>query len=149
MTIGTANTAKKQRGKPFEPGKSGNPAGKPRGSRNATTLAAEALLDGEADALTRKAIEMAKSGDMQALRLCMDRILPPRKDRPITFTLPEITSSEQAVTTIAAVLSSVAAGDVTPVEAGEIGKLIEVYVRSVETNDLAKRIEQLERTAPK
>ena len=48
------NTAGKQRGQPFKPGKSGNPAGKPKGSRNATTRAMEALLDGESDVLTRK-----------------------------------------------------------------------------------------------
>jgi hypothetical protein len=56
----------------------------------------EALLDGESEALTRKAVELAKGGDMQALRLCLDRILPPRKDRPLTFTLPAITGTTDA-----------------------------------------------------
>ena len=83
----------KQRGRPFEKGMSGNPSGRPRGSRNATTLALEALLDGQAQALTQKAIDFALSGDMPALRLCLDRILPPRKDRPVSFTLPEINSA--------------------------------------------------------
>jgi Family of unknown function (DUF5681) len=55
----------------FKPGKSGNPAGKPPGAKNRTTLAVEALLDGEAETLTRKAIELASGGDMQALRLCL------------------------------------------------------------------------------
>jgi hypothetical protein len=70
---------------PFEPGKSGNPAGKLKGTRNKTTLAVEALLDGEAETITRKAIELAKDGDLAALRLCLDRIAPPRKDRPVLF----------------------------------------------------------------
>ena len=70
---------------PFEPGKSGNPAGKSKGTRNKTTLAVEALLDGEAETLTRKAIELAKAGDLAALRVCLDRIAPPRKDRPVLF----------------------------------------------------------------
>jgi hypothetical protein len=52
---------------PFEPGKSGNPAGKLKGTRNKTTLAVEALLDGEAETITRKAIELAKDGDLAAL----------------------------------------------------------------------------------
>jgi hypothetical protein len=56
----------------------------------------EALLDGESGALTRKAIELAKGGDMAALRLCLDRILPPRKDRPVTFALPAINSTNDA-----------------------------------------------------
>ena len=73
------NTAEIQRGRPFEKGVSGNPTGRPRGSRNATTLALEALLDGQANALTQKAIDLALGGDMAALRLCLDAILPPRK----------------------------------------------------------------------
>jgi Family of unknown function (DUF5681) len=57
----------KQRGKPFAPGQSGNPKGRPVGSRNRATLAIDALLDGEGEVLTRKAITLAKAGDMQAL----------------------------------------------------------------------------------
>jgi hypothetical protein len=66
-----------------KPGQSGNPYGRPRGARNRATVVAERLLDGEADALTRKAIELAKEGDTTALRLCIERILPARKDRPV------------------------------------------------------------------
>ena len=71
----------------FEPGRSGNPGGRPRGSRNRSTQALEAILDGEAEALTRRAIEMALEGDGPAMRMCLDRLMPVRKDRPITFTL--------------------------------------------------------------
>ena len=81
-------TPGKQRGRPFEPGQSGNPAGRPKGARNRSTVAAEALLDGEAEALTRKAIELALAGDTTALRLCMERLVPPRKDRSTPIALP-------------------------------------------------------------
>src|SRR5215813_10627085 len=100
------NTAAKQRGKPFQKGQSGNPDGRPRGSRNATTLALESLLDGQAQALTHKAIEIALTGDITALRLCLDRILPPRKDRPVTFTLPPISSARDAAQTVSAVVTA-------------------------------------------
>jgi hypothetical protein len=63
------------------PGAVNNPAGRPKGARHRSTLAAEALLDGEAEALTRKAIEKAKEGDSVALRLCLERILPARTRR--------------------------------------------------------------------
>ena len=56
------------------------------GARHKATVAAEALLDGEAEALTRKAVEMALAGDGTALRLCLDRIIPPRRERPVRFT---------------------------------------------------------------
>ena len=142
------NTAKKQRGRPFKPGQSGNPAGKPKGARNATTMAAEALLDGEGEALTRKAIKMAKAGDLSALRLCLERILPPRKDRPVTFSLPPIASPKDATAALSALLTAVASGDLTPVEASEIGKLVDGYVKAVEANELAERLVALEKRMP-
>jgi len=61
-------TGRKQRGRPFAPGTSGNPAGRPKGARNRATVAAEALLEGEAEALTRKAVELALAGDVTAQR---------------------------------------------------------------------------------
>ena len=75
--MSTEITALKQRGRPFKPGQSGNPLGRPKGARNRATIAAEALLDGEAEALTRKAIELALDGDTTALRLCLERLMPP------------------------------------------------------------------------
>jgi hypothetical protein len=77
----------------FKPGQSGNPSGRPKGARHRTTVAIEVLLEGEGEALTRKAIELAKAGDMQALRLCMDRLAPPRRDSPVVFDLPEMRRS--------------------------------------------------------
>jgi hypothetical protein len=136
-------------GRRFAPGQSGNPAGRPAGSRNKATLAIDALLDGEAAALTRKAITLAKKGDMQALKLCMDRIVPPRRDRPLAFALPPIASPGDAATAMGALLKATADGELTPLEAGEVAKLVDTYIRTVEANDLTKRIEQLERTAPK
>ena len=67
----------------WKPGESGNPAGRPKGARNKTTLALEKMLDGEAEAITRKVIERAKEGDMVAIRLCLDRLLPMRRDRHV------------------------------------------------------------------
>ena len=57
------------RGRPFEKGRSGNPGGRRQGSRNKATLAAAALLAGESEALTRKAVEMALGGDPWTLSL--------------------------------------------------------------------------------
>jgi hypothetical protein len=139
------NTGEKQRGRPFEKGKSGNPNGRPRGSRNATTLALEALLDGQAEALTQKAVDLALTGDIPALRLCLDRILPPRKDRPVSFTLTPIKSAQDAAAVVSAVLTGVAAGEITPTEAVEVGKLIDSYVKAYETAELADRLDRLER----
>jgi len=76
------NTGREQKPQLFKQGQSGNPSGRPVGARNRATLAMESLLDGEAEAITSKAIELAKKGDGPALRLCMERIMPARRDRP-------------------------------------------------------------------
>ena len=60
-------------------------------------MAIEQLLDGEGEAITRKAIELAKEGNMAAIRICLDRLAPARKDRPIEFTLPKMEKASDAV----------------------------------------------------
>ncbi len=142
------NAAAKQRrrgpGKPFQPGQSGNPAGKPKGTRHRATMLAEQLLDGEAEAMVRKVVEKAKQGDMIALRLCLDRIVPPRRDRPVNFTIPELNSAADASKAMAAITAAVACGDLTPTEAGELSKLVEGYVKTIEVTEIERRLRALE-----
>lgn len=140
----TAKTTKKQVQARFKPGQSGNPKGRPQGSRNKVTLACSELLDGEAEKLTRKCVEKALEGDMQALRLCMDRIIPPRKDAPVTFEVPLMEAAGDAVPVIAAVFSALAAGHITPSEAQAVAGIVETFRRTIETSDLATRIDELE-----
>jgi Family of unknown function (DUF5681) len=139
-------TGQKQRGRPFTKGQSGNPDGRPKGSRNVTTLALEALLNGQAQALTQKAIDLGLAGDLSALRICLDRILPSRKDRPINFEMPAIATIEDAPPAMAAITSAVANGDITATEAAEVARLVETYVRAVEASDLEKRLRAIEET---
>ena len=105
----------------------GNP-GRPQGARHRATVAALALLDGEAETLTRKAVEMALGGDVVALRLCLERIAPPRRDAPVVFPLPAVATAKDAAKAAAAVLSAAADGDLTPQEAVIIAGLIETYL---------------------
>ena len=124
------NTAKQQAkaGKGgFAPGVSGNPAGRPKGARNAATLAVEALLEGEAEKLTRVCIERALAGDTLALRICMDRIAPPRRDRPTPFELPKLKEAADARDAFAAVVRAVAEGELTPSEAVTLAGLIDQF----------------------
>lgn len=128
----------------FKKGQSGNPAGKPKGATNLTTRAVRELLDGEAEALTRKAVELALEGDTTALRLCLERVAPPMKDKPIIFDLPEIKSMEDASKAMGALLRAVATGDITPSEAGAVSGIVETFRRTIETADLEQRIAALE-----
>ena len=137
---------KKQRGRPFPKGVSGNPGGCKTGSRHKATLAAQALLDGEAEALTRKAVELALKGDLTALRLCLERIVPPRKDAPVTVALPLMESAADIPAAMASVLAACAAGELTPTEAQAVAGLVELHRRALETSELEQRIAALEKT---
>ena len=138
-------TEKKQRGKPFEKGQSGNLNGRPRGTRNKTTLAMEALLDGEAEAITRKAIEKAKEGDMVAIRLCLERILSTVKSRPIEIDLPPVETAQDIQAAQGAVIAAMARGEISPDDASTVAGVLEARRRALETVELEKRLEILEK----
>jgi len=132
------------RGRPFPPGVSGNPKGRPKGSRNKTTLIAKALRGGEVDALTRNIVERALHGDAVALRICLDRLLPRRRDRRVQFELPELAAGDVAGAS-RAVLAACAAGALSPREATDVMGLIETHVRALEVSEFQTRRTKLER----
>lgn len=121
----------------------GNP-GKPKGSRHKTTQAVLTLLEGEADALTRTAVDAALKGDMVALRLCLERIVPPRKDTPVNFVIPRVTTGAEAVQAAGAVVEAVCAGELTPTEGAHVMGLLDKFRRALETSELEARIVALE-----
>jgi len=143
---GSPENARGEQGK-FKPGKSGNPAGKPPGTRHKTTLAVEALLDGEAEALTRKAVEMALAGDSTALRLCLERIAPVRKGRTVQFALPPVETASDIAASLQALLDAIAGGEVTPDEAVTVASVLEIKRKAMETVDFEARLARLEETA--
>jgi Family of unknown function (DUF5681) len=104
----------------FRKGWSGNPTGR---SRNKSIEAAELLLEGEAEALTRKAVELALEGDAAALRLCLDRIIPPRHGRPVRLhDVPTVRGAADLGDTMAAITTAAAGGAITPGEAAELAR---------------------------
>ena len=128
----------------FKPGKSGNPKGKPKGTRHKATLAAQSLLDGEATALSRKVVELALEGDTTALRLCLERIAPPRKDAPLRINLPELHTAADAVGALRAIVAAVAIGELTPSEGAALTGLVEAHRRALETGELEARLAAME-----
>lgn len=131
----------KTRGKPFGAGN----AGRPKGSRHKVTRAVEELLEGEHEALTRKAIEKALEGDMVALRLCLDRIAPVRKGAPISIELPPVTSAQDAVAASEVLLAAVGRGEITPDEGAAVMGLLVGHKSVIEAGDLEHRIAALEK----
>jgi hypothetical protein len=108
-------------------------------------MAMEELLDGEAEALTRKLVEKALEGDVAALRLCFDRLLPPRRDRPVVFELPKIESVKDVPAAAAAILEACADGTLSPGQAAEIMNLLSTYGRTLADTEIEARIAALEK----
>jgi hypothetical protein len=145
MTDGlTPKAPGRVRGRPFEKGRSGNPLGRRVGCRNKTTIAAAALLAGEAEALTRKAVELALVGDPTALRLCIERILPQCRERAVKFALPPIESAADIAPAMKAVTSALADGMITPAEAATIAAVVDTFMRAIETSDFERRLRLVE-----
>jgi len=132
------------RGRPFDKGRSGNPGGRRAGSRNKATLAAAALLEGEAEALTRRAVELALGGDPTAMLLCVERILPPCRERTVNFSLPAIESAADIAAAMKAVTAALAGGAITPGEAERIAAVVDTFVRAIETSDFERRLKLAE-----
>lgn len=140
----TDKTAEEQRGRPFQPGQSGNPNGRPSGSRSKVLVALDALAEGEVEEIARAMITKAKGGDAIAARAIFDRVWPPRKGARIQFDLPEVSKAEDLPGALAVVNRQVADGEISPDEAAVVVGLLEAQRKAIETNDLAARIAALE-----
>ena len=129
---------------PFQKGQSGNPAGRPRGIVNRATALAQDLLSEHAEWIARKVIELAEEGDMAAIRVCMERLVPPIKHQPIAVELPPIEKPADSVEAVASIAAAVAAGDLTAAEAAELAKVVDVYVRALDSKGFNERLSALE-----
>jgi hypothetical protein len=128
----------------FEKGQSGNPAGRPPGARNKATLLAEAMFQGEAEAIVRMAIGKAKEGDITAIRLCLDRVFPRLRDRTTVFDLPPINSAADALAALTTIVAGVRAGDLTAAEGSDLSKLVDHYLRALEAKDFEQHLRVLD-----
>jgi hypothetical protein len=94
-------------------------------------------------------IERALEGDTTALRLCLDRLLPPRKGRLVSFAMSSIENADGAARLMAAILAAVAAGELTPTEASEIARLVEIFAKTLEMSEFEARLVALEQAKEK
>jgi len=116
----------------FQPGQSGNPAGRPPGALNKKTLAAQALLEERAEEIVTNVIDRAREGHGTAMRLCFDRLVPKGRDRPVAIELPVIKTPEDAELALAVVTDELAAGQLTIAEASALITLIDRMLRLAE-----------------
>jgi hypothetical protein len=143
MSVNPENTGRIQDGR-FRAGLSGNPNGRPIGARNRATRLAEALLDEEAVALMQKAIDLAKAGDITALRLCLERLIPRRVESAIDFEMPQISEPKHAVAALSRITEGIGSGELTATEAHTLVALVEATIKTIEVVDLDQRLTALE-----
>ena len=127
----------------FAPGNSGGP-GKPKGTKHTATRLAEALMHDGIVEITNAVIDAAKQGDIQACKVVLERLVPVRKGRPVSFKLPEVKAAGDLLQASSLILKQMASGDLTPDEAATILSGLEHQRRAIETAELAGRIEKLE-----
>lgn len=127
----------------FQRGQSGNPAGKPKGTKHKATLAVMTLLENETQNLTRKAVELALEGDTAALKMCLDRLAPSLKPitMPINLDLPNYNSLADIAR---AFISAAAKGDVPPDIAAQLVSAVASVARVEELEQVKERLESLE-----
>jgi hypothetical protein len=129
------------RGRPFANGN----AGRKLGSKNRTTLVAAALLDGEAEELVRKGIELAKAGNPVMLKFFLDRLLP--RDRLIKLELPPMDFADDAVEVLGCIMRAVSEGRISPREGADLATIVKSYTAAIDAADVAKRLDAFEMQA--
>ena len=128
----------------WKPGQSGNPAGKPPGTRNRATQMVLALMESGAEGITRAIIDAARKGDMAAARLVIERLAPPARERPISLDLPDTSTVAGVSQAQQVVLEAVGAGELLPTEGSTLAAILESRRKAIETEELERRIAALE-----
>jgi hypothetical protein len=141
-----SKTAKrKPSGKPFEAGApSANPNGRPKGSRNKSTLLLEAMLDDVGQKVIKAVIDMALEGDVTLLKWIADRLVPARKDRYVEINLGTVHTAADALRASQVVVQAVAAGALTPSEGEQLSKALQTHIALHTTVELESQLDSLE-----
>ena len=128
----------------FAPGVSGNPAGRSKGSRHRVSTLVDGMIEHEAEALTQKALELAKGGHERLLVACLDRLAPVRKSRPIQLDLPSVETAGNILKAQAVVVGAVARGELDTSEGKAMADILETKRRALGAVEFDKRITALE-----
>lgn len=132
------------RGRPWQPGESGNPKGKVIGTRNISTRFAQALLDHNLEDLVQTTIDRALNGDPMALKLCVERILAPQRQTRVSFVLPPLKTAADAAAALAAIAAATADGELAPAEARDLTGTVDAFVHALEAQEFERRLTELE-----
>ncbi len=137
------NTGEIQGNGRFKKGKSGNPHGKPKGSRHKASLLVEKIFESDLEIVCSQVVQQAKEGNLIAAKIILDRILPARKDRLININLPLVKNSDDAIEALRLICHAVGNGEITPLEGESLSKMIEIQIKGLELHDYEKRLQNI------
>ncbi len=140
----SSSSAKKGK-KGFKKGVSGNPRGRPVGSRNKLSLLAQKFLEADAEKIITAIIEKAKAGDPTAQRLCLERIMPPMRSSAIQIDLPKLETPQQILKGYDALFDALGRGDLTLEELERLSDILENRRKAIETTVLAEELQQIKK----
>lgn len=139
------NTGEIQENGRFKKGKSGNPRGKPKGARHKASLMAEMLFESGIQMVCEQVLSQAQEGNLQAAKIILDRLLPPKKDRPINFKLPMINNAVDALEASRLICHAVGNGEITPLEGESLSKIVEIQAKNIDLFNFGVRLEAIEK----
>ena len=140
-------TGLKQASKRFQPGRSGNPSGRPPGARHAALMALDAIGAEGAKEVMESVVYAAQTGDMRAADILLRRLWPERKGRPVLFDIPPIETASDIAAALGIITNAVAGGEATPEEGAAMTAILEAQRRAIETVELERRLTALEQRA--
>jgi polyhydroxyalkanoate synthesis regulator phasin len=130
----------------FTKGQSGNPNGRMPGARGRATELVEKLMRDDAKDVVESVINAAKSGDMVAAKVVVDRLAPAPRGRFLQINVPKIEKPADALPLMAGVLDTMAKGELTPHEASDLSNTVMVYLKVLEMVGLAADVAALKET---
>ena len=139
------NNASTTRGRPFQ---EGNP-GRPKGAKHKTTILAEKLMAEDVEGVVKAVLDAARSGDMAAARIVLDRLVPVRKGRPVEIELPPVKTAADVLAAMGTVLAHVADGEISPDEGATVAGILEMKRRTLELVEIERRLAALEQNEMK
>ena len=131
------------RGRPFQPGNTFG-RGRPKGSKNKTTKKMKELLEKFSESILQKCMSMALKEDRMALKLCMERLYPARRDGYVQMPPPRTNTVQEIAASNGKVVQAIARGDITPTEGESISRILEEQRRMIESANWEARIKALE-----
>jgi len=143
---GLTSTPAVQKGrKGFLPGRSGNPNGRPKGSKNKATQLSKDLLEEAAEAIVSALVDKAKDGDLRAIKMCLDRFHPQPRPTPDGFEMPRVTTIDDAQNALGEIAEALARGDTDTETANMLSKSVQFQVTNFILSGLIKKVTEIEK----